>query len=123
MAHILLLEDDQWMADCYRDWLKAEHTTAHAHDAQEALDAADEQPPDMILLDLLLPYANGAQFLHTLQSHADWANIPVVLCSSSLPADMPDLTAYGVRATLDKATVTPKLLRQTVSEVLHHAAI
>lgn len=122
MARILLVEDDQWMADCYRDWLPG-HTTVHAHDAQEALDAADDTTPDVIVLDLLLPHANGTQLLHTLQSHADWSRIPVILCSSSLPAELPDLQAYGVRAALDKATITPKLLRHTIIEAMHHAAV
>jgi CheY-like chemotaxis protein len=110
------------MADCYRTWLRG-HTTAHAHDAQEALDAVDNKMPQVIVLDLLLPHANGTQLLHTLQSHADLAGIPVILCSSSLPAAMPDVRAYGVRAVLDKAGITPTILRQTVTEALRHAAV
>lgn len=122
MAHILIVEDDQWLADCYKDWLHG-HTVAYAVGAQEALDAADDQTPDLILLDLLLPHANGMQLLHTLRSHADWADVPVVLCSGSIPADVPDMRAYGVRAILDKATVTPTALRQAVNEAMHHATV
>lgn len=123
MAHILLVEDDQWMADCYRDWLHATHTTAHAHDAQGALDAAEERAPDAIVLDLFLPHANGIQLLHALQSHSDWARIPVILCSSSLPAQMPGAGTYGVRAVLDKASLTPRRLQQTIAEALDDAAL
>ncbi|HSW81100.1 MAG TPA: response regulator [Candidatus Saccharimonas sp.] len=124
MAHVLIIEDDTWMADCYRRWLTADgHTVRCVGDAQSALDALDDAPADVVLLDLLLPHANGTQVLHTLQSYADLARMPVILCSSSLPPQLPPLRAYGVRAVLDKTQLTPNLLRQTVAEVLAHATI
>jgi len=124
MPHILIIEDDAWMADCYRHWLEANgHTVNHVTNAQSALDVLDDAPADLILLDLLLPHANGAQMLHTLQSYADLASIPVVLCSSSLPPHLPPLAAYGVRAVLDKTQLTPTVLRQTVGEILTNATV
>src|SRR5689334_22989639 len=106
MAHVLLVEDDIWIADCYQLWLTRDgHTVTHSRDAQEALDAADESIPEVIVLDLFLPFSNGIQLLHTLRSHADLATIPVILCSSALPEHMPAMAAYGVRRVLDKATL------------------
>lgn len=124
MARVLIVEDDVWMADCYRRWLAAAgHEVRRVTSAQTALDALDDAPADIILLDLLLPHANGTQVLHMLQSYADLAHIPVILCSSSLPPQLPSLAAYGVRATLDKTQLTPETLRKTVGEVLAHATI
>jgi CheY-like chemotaxis protein len=124
MGAILLVEDDAWMADCYALWLQADgHTVLRAGDAQAALDVLDEQPVDAIVLDVLLPHANGIQLLHTLRSHADFARLPVVLCSGSLPADLPPLQAYGVHEVIDKAQVGPQSFRQTIREVLNHAAV
>lgn len=124
MARILLVEDDAWMADCYALWLQAGgHAVTRAGDAQAALDALDEQGAEAIVLDVLLPHANGIQLLHTLQSHADWARIPVVLCSGSLPVSLPPLGAYGVRQVVDKARVSPASLRLAVTEALAHAAV
>lgn len=124
MAHILLVEDDPWMADCYRAWLTAAgHTVTAVRDAQDALDAADIRLPNLVVLDLLLPNSSGVQLLHTMQSFADLAHVPVVLCSSSLPQDLPPLSAYGIVAALDKATLSPARLRNTVQEALQHAAV
>lgn len=121
---ILLVEDDSWTADCYTQWLQADgHEVAHARDAQAALDIIDATPPALILLDVLLPGASGVQLLHTLQSYADLARIPVIICSGSLPAQLPMLKPYGVFKVLDKAGLSPKKLRQTVTEVLANAAI
>lgn len=124
MSHVLLVEDDPWMADCYYLWLQRDgHTVRHSRDAQEALDMVDEQLPDVLVLDLFLPYANGVQLLHTLRSHADLAHIPIVLCSSSLPEHLPDMSPYGVNEVLNKALLGPERLRRAVSEALTHAAV
>jgi DNA-binding response OmpR family regulator len=124
MANVLLVEDDPWIADCYTQWLAAGgHAVRVSRDCQAALDAVDESQPDVIILDLLLPHANGVQLLHALQSHGDLAGIPVILCSSSLPDGLPDLTAYGVRRAVTKASLTPGGLRAEVREVLANAAI
>jgi DNA-binding response OmpR family regulator len=124
MAHILLVEDDAWIAECYSRWLQADgHRVRVSCDAQEAIDYVDDLPPDLIVLDLLLPHANGVQLLHTLQSYSDLASIPVLLCSSSLTDDMPDVTHYGITQVLPKAELTPHRLRAEAKQALAHAAV
>ena len=124
MAKVLLVEDDPWMAGCYTAWLSvAGHEVRVSRDSQAALDAVDDSPPDVIILDLLLPYTNGVQLLHALQSYDDLATIPIILCSSSLPDDLPDLTAYGVKRVATKASLSPRILRDAVKKVLSNAAV
>lgn len=119
MATILVVEDELLLADCYIRWLRAEgYETLHATDAQAALDMLDEQPADVVLLDMLLPGASGMQVLHALQSHVDLAAIPVIVCSNALPQKIPDFSAYGVVAALDKTTLTRDKLGITVAEAL-----
>lgn len=119
MATVLIVEDEILLADCYARWLMAEgYKTQHALNAQAAIDAIDEQPPQVILLDILLSGANGVQVLHMLRSHIDIARIPVILCSSALPQNMSDLASYGVRGTLDKPTLTRQKLAAAVAGVL-----
>ena len=124
MARILLVEDDQWIADCYHKWLRADgHEVRVSRNSQIALDAIDDSPPELIILDLLLPYASGVQLLHALQSYGDLADIPIILCSSSLPDDLPDMSAYGVKRALEKASLTPDTLCLEVKTVLAHASV
>jgi CheY-like chemotaxis protein len=119
MTTILLIEDDILLADCYTRWLAAGgHTVRYVGGAQAALDALDAALADAIILDILLHGANGLQFLHILRSHADFAGIPVIVCSSALSANAPDLKQYGVRAVLDKPTLNRQALCQAVAEVL-----
>jgi two-component system response regulator BaeR len=124
MARILVVEDEVWVADCYHTWLAAVgHKVRQVNGAQAALDALDAELPDLILLDLLLPLANGVQLLHTMQSHTDLADIPVILCSSALPQHVAAFKSYGVRRAIDKAQLSPRRLQQTVAEVLRHATV
>jgi CheY-like chemotaxis protein len=122
MAQVLLVEDDQWIADCYQQWLRG-HTVHHARDAQQALDMADSHVPDVIMLDLFLPYANGVQLLHTLRSHTDLNHVPVLLCTGHPPDGAVQMEAYGVRRVLDKATLTPRMLQEAIKEATEHAAV
>ena len=124
MARVLLVEDDQWVADCYRLWLEADsHSVRHSRDAQIAIDMIDDNPPEVIVLDLFLPFANGIQLLQTLRSHSDLAKIPVILCSGSLPEELPDMSPYGVSKVFSKSELAPVTMRQAVREALAYAAV
>lgn len=115
MVTILLVEDDVLLADCYMRWLKADGCRViHATTAQDAIDMLDEAIPQALMLDILLPGANGIQVLHALRSHADLANIPVIVCSNALPEDPEALLAYGVNAMLDKSTLTRSRLQNAL---------
>lgn len=118
MAHILIVEDDEWLAELHVSFLtRAGYTATVAEDPFSALDAIDERLPDVIIVDVMLTGQNGITLLHEMQSHADLANIPVIMCSS---VDMTpyDLSAYGVRAVLDKATMVPDDVIKAIKGVL-----
>lgn len=123
MSAVLLVEDDIWLAECYRTWLEqAGYVVYWEQTAQTALNRLDSDSIDLILLDLFLSFANGLQLLHFLATDAQWGKIPVIACSSALPGAVP-WRAYGVVATLDKTTLTPRQLKVTVQEVLQRAKL
>lgn len=77
--HILLIEPDVVLARVYQSALQSEgHSVTHATNAQNAIMAADEQTPDLVLLELQLPSHNGIAFLQEFQSYDDWTDVPVV---------------------------------------------
>lgn len=109
MTRVLLVEDDLWLAEL----LVAELTTAdmmvtHSPHGDAAIDAIDQELPEVIVSDLLLTGGTALALLHELQSYADTKQIPVIVCSNvvdSVTADM--LASYGVKRVLDKATMHP----------------
>lgn len=120
MTHVMIIEDDRWQGEMLGDILQqSQFTVTLCSDGQQAIEMIDSQPPDVIVLDLLLPSANGVAFLHEIKSYQDLANIPIVVCTASgLSSSLRQaLTQYGVEVVLDKTELEPKQLVDTISKV------
>lgn len=81
--HVLLLEPDRMLAETYRkSLLYAGHSVTPCASAQAAILAADQQQPDVILVELQLIEHSGIEFLYEFRSYTDWQAIPVIIHSS-----------------------------------------
>jgi two-component system, OmpR family, alkaline phosphatase synthesis response regulator PhoP len=81
---ILLAEDDKFLRRAAETKLKqAGFDVRVAVDGDEALAQAREQPPDLMLLDLLMPKRDGLSVLKALKADAATAAIRVVIISNS----------------------------------------
>jgi DNA-binding response OmpR family regulator len=119
---VLLVEDDRWLGECYLAWLQGfGYDVVWAQDAQSALDVLDDVRVDLIVLDIMLPFANGLHLMNVLASHADLSKIPVVVCSSMAPQGLENL--YGVKAVLNKAEVTPRTMQTALAGALNNASV
>ncbi len=120
MKHVLLVEDDAWLAESYQRTLEAANfRVSVAYSADEAMRHIETDPPQVIVVDIVLEGHTAIGLLHELQSYNDTEKIPVIVCSSlahpALHADK--LHSYGVRSVVDKATLTPEQFVLTVREV------
>jgi CheY-like chemotaxis protein len=118
--YVLIVEDDEWLAEQHvRTLGEAGIRAESVPHALAAIDAIDTNLPDALVLDLLLAGPNAFTLLHELRSHGDLAAIPVILCTANAEAlAYEDITAYGVRQVLDKATMLPHDLAAAVKKVL-----
>ncbi len=117
---ILLAEDNQ--ADVYlvRASLK-EHGIGHdlrvVKDGEEAIDfikAADSRGsvPGLVLLDLNLPKKTGQEILEHLRDTPRWAEVPVIIMSSSdSPTDRAKAARLGIRAYFRKPSRLDEFMR------------
>ncbi len=53
-----------------------------AHDGQEALDKAFEEPPDLVLLDIMMPRMDGMTALQRMRGHPALASTSIVLLTA-----------------------------------------
>ncbi|HEX5395238.1 MAG TPA: response regulator [Candidatus Saccharimonadales bacterium] len=85
MAKLLLIESDALLAAAAIKVLsESGHTVDWQVDPQEALDLADKELPELIVLDIMLAAHSGVEFLYEFRSYPDWRKIPVVIyCSLS----------------------------------------
>jgi two-component system response regulator MprA len=80
-ARVLVVEDDEAIADVLRRSLRAEgHEVKSAGDGAEALTAAEQFTPDLVVLDLGLPRLDGIEVLRRLR--ADGSDVPVLILTA-----------------------------------------
>jgi len=58
-------------------------TVDWAGDGIEGLSLARKRRPDLVILDLLMPYKSGFEVLRELKSHPDTQRVPVIILSSN----------------------------------------
>lgn len=79
MARVLIIEDERVLAKNFRDKLKAGgHDVTLAHSGDEAMSACGKLVPDVVILDLRLPDADGLTLLPRLRLESPSSGIIVV---------------------------------------------
>lgn len=120
MKKVLIIEDDEWLAEQFARVLEKDGIKARVSlNALSAIDEIDKFKPDVIILDLILTGSTGFVFLHELQSYTDTSKIPIILCTNlASEIDMENLKPYGVKRLIDKATMKPGDLSAAILSVL-----
>ncbi|MCF8469094.1 MAG: phosphate regulon transcriptional regulator PhoB [Sneathiella sp.] len=80
---ILVVEDEPAMVELLRYNLESEgFDVASAHDGDEAMLAIEEQQPDMLLLDWMLPKISGIEICRRLRRDQKYSNLPVIMITA-----------------------------------------
>lgn len=78
--NILLVEPNNILGKAYLQSLEqAGHEVLWCTSGQMGLLAADNEAPDVVVLELQLPGHNGIEFLYEFRSYRDWQAIPIVV--------------------------------------------
>jgi twitching motility two-component system response regulator PilH len=81
--NILLVDDSKTELHALSDMLtKRGFTVRTAEGGDEALRRLSEEKPDLILMDVVMPGANGFQLTRAITRDARYADIPVIMCTS-----------------------------------------
>ncbi len=104
---ILLVEDDEALAAVYKSRLDIEgFETKEVNNGEEALSAAMEFKPDLILLDAMMPKISGFDVLDILRNTNETAQIRVIMLTAlSQPKDKERAESLGVNDYLVKSQV------------------
>lgn len=119
---ILLVEDDTALAAVYRSRLELEgFEIREVNNGEDALSAAIEFKPDLILLDAMMPKISGFDVLDILRNTPDTTNIRVIMLTAlSQPKDKERAEALGVDDYLVKSQV---VIGDVVERVKHHLGL
>jgi two-component system, cell cycle response regulator len=121
-SRILLVEDHAIYADYLQAGLAApERSFEVAGTAQDAMDRLAQRPYDLILLDILLPDADGRSVLIKLQENPATSTTPVIVLSQVREATIEsECLAYGAEAFFDKAVPIDRLSTAMANALARH---
>ena len=97
---------------------KYDFTVTLAVDGIIGLKMAQEEKPDLILLDILLPHISGIELCKKLKKDPVTQDIPVVFYTSlDTPKDLINFTSYGAQDYIPK-TMPPEELVASINSIL-----
>ena len=80
---ILVVDDEQQLALALKIRLQSRgYQVTAVNDGRQALDAIDADPPDLIILDVLMPVMDGYSCLREINSRYGRAKIPVIILTA-----------------------------------------
>lgn len=83
MSTVLVVEDSIPQREMITELLRGSGLTVTvASDGVEALESIQGNPPDLVVLDIVMPRMNGYELCRRLKSDPATQNVPVVMCSS-----------------------------------------
>jgi DNA-binding response OmpR family regulator len=82
-TRILIVEDDPDIAELVARYLdKAGFTTERATSGRDALQMVAAKPPDLLVLDLMLPHVDGLEVCQRIRSQDATAAIPIIMLTA-----------------------------------------
>lgn len=79
---ILIVEDDEELRNMLTDIFQPYYMVEQAADGQEGLDKVNEQLPDIVLSDVLMPSMSGIELCKRIKGNVETSHIPVVLLTA-----------------------------------------
>ena len=80
---ILIVEDDRDIAELVRRYLeKAGFSVEVCVSGRDGMTALTERPPDLVVLDLMLPHMSGADICHAARANPATALIPIIMLTA-----------------------------------------
>ncbi len=79
---ILVVDDTDWNRDLLVQLLEDEYTVLQAVDGEQGVKAAEEDKPDLILMDLGMPVMDGWEATRKIKANDDLKHIPIIAVTS-----------------------------------------
>ncbi len=95
MKKLLIVDDDPYLLESLRIVFGGLYEVSTALSAEEASEAVEQEQPDIMLLDIILPGKDGIEFLHAIRKK--YSRLPVVMISGA-PSIRPVMKALELGA-------------------------
>ncbi|OGG08918.1 hypothetical protein A2154_02960 [Candidatus Gottesmanbacteria bacterium RBG_16_43_7] len=116
MKKILIIEDDPLIVKIYSTRLKADgYNVISAENGEEGIKVAEEQNPDVVVLDVMMPRVDGFAVLERLRKNEKLHRVPILIYSNLSNeeeierAKKLDVTEFLVKANLSPTQMVAKI--------------
>ena len=122
---IMVVDDDpDTLVVLVRHIKREGYAVREACSGAECLRLAKIQPPDVILMDLMMPEMDGFAVVAALQKEAGWRDIPVIVITSlDLDAKDRERLNAGVQFVLVKERFRPADLVERIRRLVHRKPV
>jgi len=111
---ILTVDDDPGLRRYVRASLESEgYAVREAGSAKEGLAALEEESPDLILLDVMMPKIDGWEMLRLVQERHGVGAIPVIMFSGRVDEAAAEAVRRGAKAFVGKPFDPEQLVEST----------
>jgi excisionase family DNA binding protein len=111
---VLIVDDDEGLREYLRSSLEIEgYLVREAGSAEEGLAILEEEPPDLILLDVMMPRMNGWEMLQRVQERHGVGAVPVIMFSGKSDETEAAAEERGAQAFIGKPFDPEQLLAST----------
>jgi twitching motility two-component system response regulator PilH len=113
--NILVVDDSKTELYHLTDVLgKRGYQVRTAENGEEALRRLNEEKPDLILMDVVMPGTNGFQLTRAITRDPRWADVPVIMCTSK---NQETDRVWGMRQGARDYIVKPVNAEELVSKI------
>ena len=121
MAKILIVEDNALNIKLFCDLLAAHgHQPEAVTDSRQAIDAAHQFEPDLVITDIQLPHVTGLDLIRLIRADDQLADVPIMAVTAySARGDEERIRAAGAQAYVSKP-ISVMRFAQTVEQLLEH---
>jgi len=118
---VLIVDDDAQLREFVRVNLEMDgYVVREAGSADEGLAALDEGPPDLVLLDVMMPQVDGFEMLRRMQDRHGVGSVPVIMFSGKVDEETASRAAReGAQAFIGKP-FDPQALIESTKQLLSH---
>lgn len=118
MYKILIIEDDEIVAEVYKDKLEAEgYSVEVSFDGETGYPKLQAFKPDLLLLDMMLPGITGLEILAKLRRENEFKALPIIAFSGSEEV-LKEARLLGASRVLSKSEYIPNQIVARITEVL-----
>ena len=118
-ATVLIVDDDPRLRELIRVNLEYDGMTVReAGTAEEGLRALDDDPPDLVLLDVMMPGLDGWAMLQRMRERHGVDALPVIMFSGKTDGGAERAEASGAQAFVGKSALDPLSLVEQAKALL-----